>query len=97
MSLIGYGTAAQGASVTQLNATQWSINSADGTIHDIITLANGASIDTSDVTFIAGAGPAAIEAAFDHARFANVRLCISDTFLCFISARLRLSIIRLIA
>jgi len=30
ISLIGYGTAAQGASVAQLNATQWSINAADG-------------------------------------------------------------------
>ena len=52
MSLIGYGTAAQGASVTQLNATQRSINSADGTIHDIITLANGTSIHAIDYFFL---------------------------------------------
>jgi len=65
ISLIGYGTAAQGASVTQLNATQWSINAADGTIHDIITLANGGSIDFSDITFIAGSGPAMIVDDFE--------------------------------
>jgi hypothetical protein len=39
---VGYGTAAQGASLTQVDATHWSINSADGLVHDIITLSNGA-------------------------------------------------------
>lgn len=48
----GYGTAAQGATLTQINATQWSINSADGTVHDIITLVNGAGIDLSDYVFV---------------------------------------------
>jgi Ca2+-binding RTX toxin-like protein len=44
----GYGTVAEGATFTQVDATHWQINSADGTVHDIITLANGASIDPSD-------------------------------------------------
>lgn len=48
---IGYGTT--GATFTQIGATnQWSINSADGLIHDIITLANGASIQQSDFLFL---------------------------------------------
>ncbi len=47
----GYGTAAQGATLTQINATQWSINSANGLIHDIITLANGQTVHASDYFF----------------------------------------------
>jgi Ca2+-binding RTX toxin-like protein len=48
----GYGTAAQGATLTSIDATHWSINSADGLVHDTITLANGASIHASDYFFI---------------------------------------------
>ena len=48
----GYGTAAQGANLTNIDATHWSINSADGTVHDIITLSNGASIHSSDYLFV---------------------------------------------
>jgi len=48
---LGYGTAAQGATFVQIDATHWQINSADGLVHDIITVANGASIDASDYIF----------------------------------------------
>ena len=51
LQLLGYGTAAQGASFIQIDATHWQINSADGTIHDIITVANAASFDPSDYIF----------------------------------------------
>jgi Ca2+-binding RTX toxin-like protein len=47
----GYGTAAEGATFQQLNATTWEITSADGTIHDIITLSGAPTVDASDVTF----------------------------------------------
>jgi Ca2+-binding RTX toxin-like protein len=47
----GYGSAAEGATFTQLNATTWEITSADGTIHDIITLSGAPTVDASDVTF----------------------------------------------
>jgi Ca2+-binding RTX toxin-like protein len=47
----GYGTAAEGATFVQLDATHWQINSADGLIHDVITLANGATVDASDYIF----------------------------------------------
>ena len=50
----GYGAAAAGASFTQLNATQWQITSADGLIVEVITFANGASIDPSDYIFSGG-------------------------------------------
>ena len=49
---IGYGTAAQGATFTQVDATHWSINSADGLVHDIITLQNSAAVHPSDYLFI---------------------------------------------
>ena len=49
---IGYGTAAQGATLTQVDANHWSINSSDGLVHDVIALANGASIHSSDYLFV---------------------------------------------
>jgi Ca2+-binding RTX toxin-like protein len=49
---IGYGTAAAGATLTQVDATRWSINSSDGLTHDIITLNNGALIHTTDFLFV---------------------------------------------
>ncbi|HZO47325.1 MAG TPA: hypothetical protein VFB68_15625 [Xanthobacteraceae bacterium] len=53
LQFVGYGTAAQGATFTQIGATnQWSINSADGLIHDVITLANGATVHQSDYLFV---------------------------------------------
>ncbi len=48
---VGYGTAAAGATFVQLDATHWQINSANGLIHDTITIANGASITASDWGF----------------------------------------------
>ena len=48
----GYGTAAQGASFVQLDATHWQINSADGTIHDVITIENGGAIHSTDWEFL---------------------------------------------
>jgi len=50
----GYGTAAQGASFTQLDATHWQIASADGLIVEVIVVVNGASIDASDYIFGGG-------------------------------------------
>ncbi|MGD9967632.1 MAG: M10 family metallopeptidase C-terminal domain-containing protein [Hyphomonadaceae bacterium] len=47
----GYGTLEQGASFTQIDDTRWMVNSADGRVHDIITLVNGATIDSSDYLF----------------------------------------------
>jgi Ca2+-binding RTX toxin-like protein len=47
----GYGTAAEGATFVQIDATHWQINSADGLVHDVITLANGATVDASDYIF----------------------------------------------
>jgi hypothetical protein len=49
---VGFGTAAQGATFTQVDTTHWSINSADGLVHDIITLSNGAGIHSSDYAFV---------------------------------------------
>jgi Ca2+-binding RTX toxin-like protein len=48
---IGYGTAAQGASIRQIDATHWEISSANGTIHDIVTFANAPTIDATDISF----------------------------------------------
>jgi Ca2+-binding RTX toxin-like protein len=47
----GYGAAIDGATFVQLDATHWQINSADGTIHDLITLANSATVDPTDYVF----------------------------------------------
>jgi Ca2+-binding RTX toxin-like protein len=52
LRFVGYGTLAQGASLVQLNATQWQINSADGLVHEVITLQNGAAIHASDFVFL---------------------------------------------
>ena len=49
--LSGYGTLEQGANLTQVDSTHWMINSADGRVHDLITLANGATLDSSDYVF----------------------------------------------
>jgi Ca2+-binding RTX toxin-like protein len=47
----GYGTAAQGATFVHLTGNQWQINSSDGSVHDVITLANGAIPVSSDYSF----------------------------------------------
>jgi Ca2+-binding RTX toxin-like protein/subtilisin-like proprotein convertase family protein len=49
---VGYGTAQEGASFTQVDAGHWSVNSADGLTHDIITLQNAASVHASDYVFV---------------------------------------------
>jgi len=48
----GFGTAAQGATFTPLNATQWQIHSGLDGHNEIITLANGARVDQSDFLFV---------------------------------------------
>jgi Ca2+-binding RTX toxin-like protein len=48
---VGYGTAAAGATITQQDATHWSINSADGLTHDIVAFSNTAVIHASDFLF----------------------------------------------
>jgi len=48
----GYGTAAQGATLVQLNATQWQVNSADGLIHETLTFSNAAAIHATDFLFV---------------------------------------------
>jgi len=47
----GYGSADDGASFTQIDATHWQIASADGMFTDIITLTNSASVDQGDYLF----------------------------------------------
>jgi Ca2+-binding RTX toxin-like protein len=45
---LGYGSEAEGASLTQLDGTHWSVNSADGLVHDIIAFTNAAAIHAHD-------------------------------------------------
>ncbi len=52
LQFVGYGSAAAGATLTQIDATHWSINSANGSIHDIIALSNGAVVHPSDYAFV---------------------------------------------
>ncbi|HSW11801.1 MAG TPA: calcium-binding protein [Solimonas sp.] len=51
LRFIGYGTAGQGATLVQLNATQWQINSFDNAIHEVINFSNSAVIHSSDFVF----------------------------------------------
>ncbi|HYC48126.1 MAG TPA: hypothetical protein VED01_21845 [Burkholderiales bacterium] len=48
----GYGTASEGATLTRIDPVHWRIDSADGTVHDVFTLLNGAAIHASDYTFV---------------------------------------------
>ena len=48
---LGYGSAAEGASLTQLDATHWSVNSADGLMHDILAFGNAAAVHWYDYMF----------------------------------------------
>ncbi len=52
LQFVGYGTAAAGATFAQLDATHWQINSANGAIHDVITLSNSAAVAATDYTFM---------------------------------------------
>jgi len=47
----GFGTAEQGAHVTQIDATHWEVSSADGSAHQQIVFQNGATITASDWHF----------------------------------------------
>jgi Ca2+-binding RTX toxin-like protein len=47
-----FGTAAQGATFIQVDATHWTINSANGLAHETVTFSNGASIHASDYQFV---------------------------------------------
>jgi hypothetical protein len=52
LSFVGFGTAGDGATFTQIGATnQWTIHSGLDAHDEIITLANGASIDPNDFLF----------------------------------------------
>jgi len=48
---VGYGTAAQGATFVQIDATHWQVNSYDNLTHDVITLSNAATIHPTDYMF----------------------------------------------
>ena len=48
----GFGTAADGATFTQVDETHWQIRSGDGLRSEIITFANAAPIDPTDFSFI---------------------------------------------
>ena len=48
----GFGTAAQGAHFSQVDATHWEISSADGSAHELITFQNGATTTASDWHFV---------------------------------------------
>jgi Ca2+-binding RTX toxin-like protein len=50
--LVGFGTAEQGATFTQINASQWQIHSGLDGHDEIITLKNLAAVHASDVLFV---------------------------------------------
>ena len=49
LQFVGYGV---GATFTQNDATHWQVNYTGGASHEIITFANGASIDPTDFIFV---------------------------------------------
>src|SRR5215813_10131652 len=49
---MGFGTAAQGATFSQLDATHWQIHSGLDAHNEVITLQNGASVHPSDYVFV---------------------------------------------
>ena len=52
LQFFGFGTAAQGATFTQIGATnQWQIHSGLDAHNEIITLNNGAAVHPSDFVF----------------------------------------------
>ena len=52
LQFFGYGFASQGATFTQVSATQWTVSSADGAVHDTINFSNAPAIAPSDVVFL---------------------------------------------
>ena len=52
LRIVGFGTAAQGATFTQLNATQWQIHSGLDGHNETITFTNAAGVHSSDFFFV---------------------------------------------
>ena len=52
IKLVGFGTAAQGATFTQLNATQWQIHSGLDGHNETLTLSNGTAVHGGDFFFV---------------------------------------------
>ena len=52
LQFVGFGTADQVATFTQIDATHWQIHSGLDGHNEIITLANAASIHASDFAFL---------------------------------------------
>jgi Ca2+-binding RTX toxin-like protein len=52
LQFIGFGTSAQGATLTQLDSTRWQIHSGLDGHNEIITLSNSPNMDTTDYFFI---------------------------------------------
>ena len=52
LQFFGYGYASEGATFTQVSATQWTVNSADGAVHETINFSNAPTIAPSDVAFL---------------------------------------------
>ncbi|MGY8709154.1 hypothetical protein RAD16_25715 [Bradyrhizobium sp. 18BD] len=48
---IGFGTVAQGATFTQISASQWQIHSGLDAHNEIITLTNNATVHPTDILF----------------------------------------------
>jgi Ca2+-binding RTX toxin-like protein len=49
LQFVGYGA---GATFTNIDATHWQVNFNSGSLHEIITFSNAASIDPSDLVFV---------------------------------------------
>jgi len=49
LKFVGYGA---GATFAKVDATHWQVNYHGGASHELITFANGASVDPSDVLFV---------------------------------------------
>ncbi len=52
LQFTGYGTAAEGATFTQVDATHWSINSSDGQAHEIVALTGAPAVHATDYIFV---------------------------------------------
>jgi glucose/arabinose dehydrogenase len=52
LQFVGFGTAAQGATLMQLNATQWQIHSGLDGHNEIVTFSNSAAVHSSDFFFV---------------------------------------------
>jgi hypothetical protein len=59
---VRFGTAAEGATFSQIGATQWQIHSGLDGHNEVITLLNGASVDMSDYVFQDATGNSALVA-----------------------------------